>query len=68
MTWLFDTFVWTAALLALVLVTRRAVSRHLGPQAAYALWSLPVARRCGRAIGGRTRRTSPSSGTTRQRV
>jgi beta-lactamase regulating signal transducer with metallopeptidase domain len=44
MTWLFDTLVWTAALLALVLATRRTVARHFGPQASYALWALPFVR------------------------
>lgn len=42
--WLFDTFVWTGALIALVLVLRRPVARHFGPQVAYALWALPLAR------------------------
>jgi beta-lactamase regulating signal transducer with metallopeptidase domain len=44
MSWLYDTFVWTAALIAMVLVVRRAVSRHFGPKAAYALWLVPLAR------------------------
>ena len=44
MTWLLDTLAWTAALLALVLVLRRPVARHFGPQAAYALWALPALR------------------------
>lgn len=44
MSWLLDTLVWTAALLALVLVVRRPVARHFGPQAAYALWALPALR------------------------
>ncbi len=42
--WLLDTLVWTGALLALVLLVRRPVARHLGPQAAYALWLIPFAR------------------------
>ncbi|MCL6252102.1 M56 family metallopeptidase [Altererythrobacter sp. KTW20L] len=42
--WLFDTFVWTGALIALVLVLRRPVARHFGPQVAYAMWALPLAR------------------------
>jgi bla regulator protein blaR1 len=42
--WLFDTFIWTGALIALVLVLRRPVARHFGPQVAYALWALPLAR------------------------
>ncbi|WP_271438599.1 M56 family metallopeptidase [Pontixanthobacter luteolus] len=41
---LFDTLVWTAALIALVLVLRRPVARYFGPHAAYALWFLPLAR------------------------
>ena len=44
MTWLVDTLVVTAALLALVLLVRRPVSRHFGPGLAYALWSLPLLR------------------------
>jgi beta-lactamase regulating signal transducer with metallopeptidase domain len=44
MSWLFDTLVWTGALIALVLVARRPVARHLGPKAAYALWVLPLLR------------------------
>ena len=42
--WLFDTFVWTAALIALVLVLRRPVARYFGPTTAYALWTLPAMR------------------------
>ena len=42
--WLIDTFVWTGALIALVLVLRRPVARHFGPQVAYALWALPLVR------------------------
>jgi bla regulator protein BlaR1 len=42
--WLFDTFVWTGAAMALVLLLRRPVARHFGPQVAYALWALPLAR------------------------
>ncbi|MCK0128198.1 M56 family metallopeptidase [Erythrobacter sp. F6033] len=42
--WLFDTLVWTAALIALVLVLRRPVTRWFGPQFAYALWALPMLR------------------------
>lgn len=42
--WLLDTFVWTSALIALVLVLRRPVARHFGPQVAYALWALPLLR------------------------
>ncbi|MDN3645227.1 M56 family metallopeptidase [Pontixanthobacter aestiaquae] len=43
-TWLFDTLVWTAALIALVLVIRRPVARYLGPKFAYALWAIPLLR------------------------
>ncbi|WP_237438191.1 M56 family metallopeptidase [Alteraurantiacibacter buctensis] len=42
--WLVDTFIWTGALIALVLVLRRPVARHFGPQVAYALWALPLLR------------------------
>ncbi|WP_375291469.1 M56 family metallopeptidase [Qipengyuania sp.] len=42
--YLVDTLVWTGALIALVLVLRRPVSRHLGAGAAYGLWLLPMAR------------------------
>ena len=42
--WLLDTLVWTGALIALVLLVRRPVARHLGAQAAYMLWLLPFAR------------------------
>ncbi|MEP5938832.1 MAG: M56 family metallopeptidase [Erythrobacter sp.] len=42
--WLADTLLWTAALIALVLVLRRPVARHFGPQMAYALWALPLFR------------------------
>jgi bla regulator protein BlaR1 len=42
--WLFDTFIWTGAAMALVLLLRRPVARHFGPQVAYALWALPLAR------------------------
>ncbi len=41
---LFDTLVWTGGLIALALLLRRPVSRHLGAGAAYALWFLPLAR------------------------
>lgn len=44
MSWLLDTLVWTAGLIALILVLRRPVSRWFGPQAAYALWALPILR------------------------
>jgi len=42
--WLIDTFVWTAALIALVLVLRRPVARYFGAPTAYALWALPMVR------------------------
>ncbi len=42
--WLFDTLLWTAALIALVLVIRRPVARWFGPQIAYALWAIPALR------------------------
>ncbi|MGB3472692.1 MAG: M56 family metallopeptidase [Erythrobacter sp.] len=41
---LFDTLVWTAALIALVLVLRRPVTRWFGAPTAYALWALPMIR------------------------
>lgn len=41
---LFDTLVWTAALLGLALLLRRPVAKHLGAGAAYALWFLPLVR------------------------
>ncbi|WP_427967495.1 M56 family metallopeptidase [Altererythrobacter sp.] len=44
MDWLLDTIVWTAALIALVLVLRRPVARWFGPQVAYALWAMPILR------------------------
>ena len=42
--WLYDTFMWTGLLIAAVLLLRRPVARHFGPQVAYALWALPLAR------------------------
>lgn len=39
-----ETLGWTGLLIALVLLMRRPVSRWLGPQAAYALWLLPMLR------------------------
>ncbi|MGB3797564.1 MAG: M56 family metallopeptidase [Alteraurantiacibacter sp.] len=42
--WMVDTFVYTSALIALVLVLRRPVTRWFGPQIAYALWALPFLR------------------------
>ena len=41
---LFDTLLWTGALIGLALLLRRPVARHLGAGAAYALWFLPLAR------------------------
>jgi beta-lactamase regulating signal transducer with metallopeptidase domain len=41
---LIETLVWTGVLIAAVLVLRRPVARHFGPEAAYALWLLPAAR------------------------
>ncbi|MEL6531258.1 MAG: M56 family metallopeptidase, partial [Pseudomonadota bacterium] len=42
--WLFDTLLWTAALIGVVLLIRRPVARWLGPQTAYALWAIPALR------------------------
>lgn len=42
--WLVDTFTWTGCLIVLVLLLRRPVARHFGPQVAYALWALPLVR------------------------
>jgi bla regulator protein BlaR1 len=44
LSWLTDTLIATGALIALVLVLRRPVSRHFGPGMAYALWALPLLR------------------------
>ena len=41
---LFDTLLWTGALVALVMLLRRPVAKHFGAGAAYALWFLPLAR------------------------
>ncbi|MEO0643638.1 MAG: M56 family metallopeptidase, partial [Pseudomonadota bacterium] len=41
---LFDTLIWTAVLIALVLVLRRPVTRWFGAPTAYALWALPMMR------------------------
>lgn len=41
---LIETLVWTGALIAAVLVLRRPVASNFGPQAAYALWALPLLR------------------------
>ena len=38
------TLVWTGVLIAAVLVLRRPVSKAFGPEAAYALWALPLLR------------------------
>jgi len=40
----FETLAWTGALIALVLILRRPVTRHFGPRAAYSLWLLPFMR------------------------
>ena len=42
--WLFDTLIYSGLLIALVLLVRRPVSKHFGPQIAYALWALPLLR------------------------
>ncbi|RJY08758.1 M56 family metallopeptidase [Aurantiacibacter aquimixticola] len=42
--WMVDTFVYTGVLIALVLLVRKPVARHFGPQIAYALWALPLLR------------------------
>lgn len=41
---LFETLLWTGVLIGVVLLLRRPVAKHLGPQAAYALWLLPALR------------------------
>ncbi|TAD82982.1 MAG: hypothetical protein EAY70_02835 [Sphingomonadales bacterium] len=41
---LLHTLAWTGVLIAAVLVLRRPVSRQFGPEAAYALWALPLLR------------------------
>lgn len=42
--WFLETFVATTVLMLLVLAVRKPVSRHFGPNIAYALWLLPVLR------------------------
>jgi beta-lactamase regulating signal transducer with metallopeptidase domain len=42
--WLLDTLIYTGLMIALVLVLRRPVSHHFGPQIAYMLWGLPFLR------------------------
>ncbi len=42
--WLLDTMLWTAGLIALVLLLRRPVAKMFGAKAAYALWALPFIR------------------------
>ena len=42
--WLLDTLLYTGVLIALVLMLRRPVSHHFGPQIAYMLWGLPFLR------------------------
>ncbi|MEL7197312.1 MAG: M56 family metallopeptidase [Pseudomonadota bacterium] len=44
MDWFVDTLIWTGILIGLVLMIRRPVGRWFGPQMAYALWALPMAR------------------------
>ena len=41
---LIETLLWTAVLIGLVLILRRPVARHFGPQMAYALWAIPMLR------------------------
>lgn len=41
---LLETLVWTAILIAAVLLVRRSVARMFGPQMAYALWAIPMVR------------------------
>lgn len=41
---LLHTLVWTAVLIIAVLLLRRPVTRTFGPEAAYALWALPLFR------------------------
>lgn len=41
---LIETLAWTGVLIAAVLLLRRPVSRHFGPEVAYALWALPLLR------------------------
>ncbi len=41
---LLHTLVWTGVLIALVLLARRRVTRWFGPEVAYALWLIPLAR------------------------
>ena len=43
-TFALETLLWTGALIALVLLLRRPVTRYFGSQAAYALWALPFLR------------------------
>jgi len=42
--WMVDTFIYTGLLIAIVLLVRRPVTQHFGPQVAYALWALPLLR------------------------
>ena len=44
MDWAFQTGISITVLVALILIFRRSVARHLGARAAYALWALPVIR------------------------
>ena len=42
--WMVDTFIYTGVLIGVVLLLRRPVMRHFGPQLVYALWLLPLLR------------------------
>lgn len=42
--WAVDTAIWTAVLIAVVLMLRRPIARLFGPRVAYALWLLPLMR------------------------
>ena len=42
--WMLETLLWTGVLIAFVLLVRRPVARHFGPQIAYSLWALPALR------------------------
>lgn len=43
-TYLLDTLIWTAILIAAVLLLRRPVAKYFGPNVAYALWLVPFIR------------------------
>ncbi len=42
--WIIETLVWTGLLIIAVLALRRPMARYFGPQAAYALWLMPLIR------------------------